>query len=94
MRLILGSEECSVHVAALVREWQSVENLKREWRGIPRLSPASLREILDAKRTAMKSARTAPTFVEIPDEPGKESLSGQTVPTPPAPEAPRVVSDL
>jgi hypothetical protein len=74
-------------VALLAREWLSIEFAKREWRGLPRLSAHSMREILDYKRAAMKNiSSTAPRFEEIHDD--KESLSPSTVPAPPTPEAP------
>jgi hypothetical protein len=76
--------------ALLMREWRETEQVKREWRGLPRLSPASMKEIIDFKRAAMKTV-TATTFEEIHDVPtreGKESISIPTVPTPPTGDDP------
>jgi hypothetical protein len=95
MTLILASNACSVDLAGVVREWRELENIKREWRGMPRLSVHSLKEIAAAKREEMKTV-SATTFEEVDDEPSKESISIQTVPTPPTgddPSAPCVRND-
>ena len=71
-------------IANMVRSWIEIENTKREWRGIPRLSPHKLAEVIAAKRASAKTisanhdeqepleldAATAPST-----EPSKESLN-------------------
>ncbi len=54
-------------VALLAREWRELEQMKREWRGLPRLSPASVRELMNAKRDAMRTIEatsSAPAYTE------------------------------
>lgn len=63
--------------AQLARAWLEIEQTKREWRGIPRLSPTSARELLAAKRDQLKLAKTAPSFTDPDDQP--------TVTAPPTP---------
>lgn len=77
-------------MALLTREWLNVQFAKREWRGLPRLSAQSAKELFDAKRNSMKNvtSTSAITFEEIPTHEGKESIIPQTVPTPPTPETP------
>ena len=89
MQMILRSED-ERGAALLMREWRETEQMKREWRGIPRLSAHSMRELAEAKRNAMKQvSQSSATYEEIPTtNEGKESISIPTVPTPPAPEAP------
>lgn len=89
MRLILQPNEDNRNVALLTREWLNIEYAKREWRGLPRLKPHTMREIFEAERQEAKNITTnAATFAEITPtttegEP-KESLNPETVPTPPA----------
>jgi hypothetical protein len=67
-------------MALLAREWLMIENAKRQWRGLPPLKAASVKELLDAKKANARTINTdALTIEETPD---------QTVPAPPAPEAP------
>jgi len=55
-------------LAAMMRAWIEMERLKREMRGIPALSAASLRELLTAKREAARtldvSSSTEPLYRE------------------------------
>lgn len=82
-------EEGGIALAQLARAWIEAEHLKREMRGLPRLSTHSLRELTEAKRAAMKSITTnATAYEEIHDEPTKESINPKTVTTPPAPDCP------
>ncbi len=55
-------------LAAIAREWRETEQMKREWRGLPRLASASVREMMAAKRDAMKTidaTSSAPAFTEV-----------------------------
>jgi hypothetical protein len=50
-----------------MREWRELEQMKREWRGMARLSPVSMREALAAKREAQRTidvTSSAPAFTE------------------------------
>ena len=82
MELILLPSEDTRNTALLAREWLNIEQAKREWRGLPRLAPASMRELLDAKRAKLKTIHAASFTEPEPDHP-----ISQTVPTPP-PQSP------
>lgn len=88
MSLILLEHEDDREIAALSRAWVEIENTKREWRGIPKLAVSSLREILEYKRKALKSANATPSepndMVELSTALAreKESVNSETVPTP------------
>ena len=81
-------------IAALLRAWCEVESMKRRMRGVPELGVHKLKELADSRfdRAKRLSTQPAPSFTELDaePEPSKESLSqGQTVTTPPPPEAPK-----
>ena len=65
--LILACKEPCKEAALLMREWRETEQMKREWRGLPRLSHASVRELMAAKREQAKTidvSSSAPAFTE------------------------------
>lgn len=82
----LQAAETDKDAVALARQWSEIENMKREWRGIPRLSSATLSEIAQIKRSKHLEARPIESFVEIESEEG--TLNPQTVPAPPTPMPP------
>lgn len=75
--IILKTDEGSMALAALVRQWYELECVKREWRGLPRLSTTSMKELLEAKRASMKEATTTLDVCTEVEEP--------TVTAPPTP---------
>lgn len=89
MQRIMSTEDDKA-AALLMREWRETEQMKREWRGVPRLAAHTMREVADAR---LARARQLPTnaheVTELDDD--KES-SGQTVPAPPTPETPSASS--
>lgn len=89
MMLILRSED-EKGAAMLCREWVALEYAKREWRGVPKLSSHSIKELLEAKLSRSKQLNSSNvTVTELDDD--KESI-GQTVPAPPTPETPSASS--
>lgn len=86
MALILTAEEPSMAVANMARTWLEVEQLKREWRGLPRLKPASAKELFDAKRSAAKHAEPTDAFIELDAAPTEPTTpQPATVTAPPTP---------
>lgn len=78
---IINPETESRDAALCAREWLMIENAKRMWRGLPPLKAASVKELLEAKRADARTINAEqPTIEETPET--------QTVPTPPATEAP------
>jgi hypothetical protein len=77
-------------LASIAREWRETEQMKREWRGLPRLSPASVRELMAAKRDAARTLDVSTTsdaaFTEA--EPSKESLNPSETVTAEPPQTP------
>ena len=90
MQRIISEKTDGREKALLTREWLNVEFAKREWRGLPRLSAHSMKELAEAKRASMKNVTArAADYEEITDaDAEKESLSPDPVPTRPAPEPP------
>jgi len=86
---ITNERELTENLPDLVREWREVENLKREWRGIPRLGVHKLSEVAAYKRDSLKSAGTshhAPAYIdESAEEPSTPPTPAPTVTTPPTP---------
>ncbi len=77
---------------AAAREWQSIERLKREMRGIPALKAMSAGELASIRRAKARALNDAPVIDA--EEVSKESLSTDPVPAPPPPEPPRGGGDL
>ena len=69
MDLILTSKADSRTCSFLVREWREIEQMKREWRGLPRLSPVSVKELMDTKSRRLKEAATIEVCTEADDLP-------------------------
>ncbi len=61
MTLILACKEPCKEAALLMREWRETEQMKRDWRGLPRLAPSTLKEIMAAKREQAKTIDMHPT---------------------------------
>lgn len=78
------SEESGIALAQLARAWIEAEHLKREMRGLPRLAPASVKELLESRKTKQLASSNV-TITEL-DEP--TTNHPQTVPAPPEGEAP------
>ena len=54
-------------LALIAREWRETEQMKREWRGLPRLAPSTLKELMAAKREQAKTldvSSSAPAYTE------------------------------
>ncbi len=67
MQLVLMCKEPCKEAALIMREWREVEQMKRDWRGLPRLAPASMRELMAAKREQAKTIdvnSSAPAYTE------------------------------
>jgi len=88
LKRIISGEPEDYDLGILVREWREVEQMKREWRGIPRLSVHKLGELLSAKRDNMRNitSTNAPAYTdESADEPSAPPTPAPTVTTPPTP---------
>lgn len=90
MRAIMQEQEDLRGLALLVREWMMLENTKRQWRGIPPLAAASLKEIAEYRRSMAKQLDSSRVTITELDEP--TTNHPQTVPAPPEGEAPSASS--
>lgn len=93
---ILDEETKSSEARLLALTWVDIEAFKREIRGLPRLAPSTIAELMTAKANHARRIGGDVTIEEIPDEQDKETPSRETVPTPPegeAPSAPVVAND-
>lgn len=89
--LIMSCKEPCKEAALLMREWRETEQMKREWRGLPRLATTSMRELVAAKREQAKTIEvtTLDPFTEPSPTVSKESIiEPQTVTAPPTQDAP------
>lgn len=82
----LRQAEDDMTAVALAKQWALNEALKREWRGIPRLAPTSISEVTKLRRERLAQNRPTEAFTELEVQEG--TLNPQTVPAPPAPDAP------
>lgn len=93
MHLIITESDDYRGIALLAKEWCNIEQMKREWRGIPRLSHHTMAEVLAAKRANAKQIdiQSSSTPFDLESKPvtdHKESIIPHTVPTPPTTDAP------
>ena len=73
-------------IYGLARAWIDFEVLKRELRGIPRLSTITLAELRREARDRAKEITNVASFTELDET--KESIHEPTVTAPPTPDAP------
>jgi hypothetical protein len=66
MSLILVAKPDDRNVALIAREWREIEQMKREWRGLPRLSPIAAKELLALKRARAAVVEESQPFEELP----------------------------
>jgi hypothetical protein len=68
--------------AQCAKEWRELEFAKREWRGLPRLTAHSLKDLMDAKQRAMRqlpSSSNYQPYTELTESERQAEAKGKTV---------------